>query len=335
MALSVIERAILPERPAFFVTAGKRGGGKTTAVNMISLAATGRKAAATPWSPSKEERRKALLAALSEGLPILAWDNVETGSTVSSPSLEAVLTSDTYTDRVLGETRRLTVPTHTIMTLNGNNIAPRGDMSSRSLMARINVDRPDPENRQFAHPLPFDWTLENRGKILRALYTVLLGNKKRLAGLPLSEKTTRFKPWWMAVGSAVECASEMLGSRLKFSEIFSDVEDAAEDTADNVKVLEYLEEFSLFHNSVDGWFKAADIAEDLNGERSSTLAEVKVYFAPNAKPGAAINSIEAGLRLKLLVDAPFIVDDKKLTLVSDRKKKVNYYKIKRESLAAT
>src|SRR5215831_16939129 len=29
-ALSVIERSLLPDRPAFWVTAGKRGGGKTT-----------------------------------------------------------------------------------------------------------------------------------------------------------------------------------------------------------------------------------------------------------------------------------------------------------------
>ena len=28
--LTILERALLPERPAFFVTAGKRGGGKTT-----------------------------------------------------------------------------------------------------------------------------------------------------------------------------------------------------------------------------------------------------------------------------------------------------------------
>ena len=39
-ALSVIERVLLPERPAFFVTAGRRGG-KTTALSMIVAAVTG------------------------------------------------------------------------------------------------------------------------------------------------------------------------------------------------------------------------------------------------------------------------------------------------------
>ena len=37
MALTVLERTLLPERPAFFVTAGQRGGGKTTLVHMDRL----------------------------------------------------------------------------------------------------------------------------------------------------------------------------------------------------------------------------------------------------------------------------------------------------------
>ena len=38
---TIIERNILPERPAFFISAGQRGGGKTTIVIMISVAALG------------------------------------------------------------------------------------------------------------------------------------------------------------------------------------------------------------------------------------------------------------------------------------------------------
>jgi hypothetical protein len=38
----------------------------------------------------------------------------------------------------------------------GNSITPRGDMASRSLMVALNVDRPDPENRTFAHADPLD-----------------------------------------------------------------------------------------------------------------------------------------------------------------------------------
>jgi len=57
LALTILERLLLPERPAFIVTAGQRGGGKTTAVHLISLAVLGHRAAAVAWSTSEEERR--------------------------------------------------------------------------------------------------------------------------------------------------------------------------------------------------------------------------------------------------------------------------------------
>src|SRR5262249_32601196 len=50
LAMTLIERALLPERSAFFITAGQRGGGKTTLVHMITLAVLGRRAAAAGWS---------------------------------------------------------------------------------------------------------------------------------------------------------------------------------------------------------------------------------------------------------------------------------------------
>ena len=45
-ALTLIERSLLPDRPAFFVTAGRRGGGKTTTLTMLILAVTGLRPAA-------------------------------------------------------------------------------------------------------------------------------------------------------------------------------------------------------------------------------------------------------------------------------------------------
>jgi hypothetical protein len=42
LALTVIERSLLDERPTFFVTAGRRGGGKTTALKMVLGVVTGR-----------------------------------------------------------------------------------------------------------------------------------------------------------------------------------------------------------------------------------------------------------------------------------------------------
>ena len=93
LAMTLIERALLPERPAFFVTAGQRGGGKTTLVNMITLAVLGRRAAAAGWSENAEERKKALFSYLRQGVACLAWDNIARGSAISCPHIEAALTA--------------------------------------------------------------------------------------------------------------------------------------------------------------------------------------------------------------------------------------------------
>jgi hypothetical protein len=95
-ALTIIERVVLPGRPAFFVTAGQRGGGKTTVVEMLAMAVLGRRPPAAAWSPAPEERRKALLAYLAEGVATLVWDNIERGTTISCPSIEKALTAAEY-----------------------------------------------------------------------------------------------------------------------------------------------------------------------------------------------------------------------------------------------
>jgi hypothetical protein len=215
--LTILERLLLPERPAFFITAGQRGGGKTTVCNMISVAAVGTRAAAAAWSPQAEERRKALFSYLLTGIPFLMWDNVPLGASLSCPSIEKALTSPEYADRVLGESHAITVNATTIMGFTGNNIAPKGDLTSRSLIARLNVDRPDPENRPFRHPDPIGWTEAHRGKILAALYTILLANPRLQPGGAAAPAETRFKGWWNFIGAAAEHAA---AEPIRFKDLF-------------------------------------------------------------------------------------------------------------------
>jgi hypothetical protein len=76
-------------------------------------------------------------------------------------------------------------------------------------VVRLNADRVDPENREFKHSDPVGWTDRRRGEILKALYTLLLGNPRRAAWgkSGLAPAPTRFKEWWEMVGSAVENAA--------------------------------------------------------------------------------------------------------------------------------
>src|SRR5712691_7724533 len=328
-ALTILERLLLAERPAFFVTAGQRGGGKTTTVNMVSLAVLGFRAAAAAWSPSEEERRKALFSYLREGVPNLVWDNLPRGAAISCPSIEKALTAETYSDRILGVSDTGTAPAFTIQVFTGNNITPRGDLASRSLPLRLAVDRPDPENRLFAHPDPIAWTEANRGRILRALYTILLGNP-RLRDRNPEQAPTRFKMWWHLVGSAVEYAAAQHAqiaeeevrclvadphttcppAPIRFAELFLAGEADEEQSAGLATVLDVLR-----RRWPDG-FKSADVASYAGEAEEGAIAFRAALEQASGKVLKLISSPTIAWRLKGMIDAPVIVGD--ITLVLRR-----------------
>ena len=326
LALTILERVLLPERPAFFVTAGKRGGGKTTALMMVVLATTGKKPPAAAWSFNEEERRKALVAYLSEGIAAMVFDNIPLGTMIACPTVEKILTAETYSDRILGKSATMTVQAFTVLSFTGNNIGPKGDLASRSLQARLDVERPDPENRQFRHADPVNYTIENRGKILRALYTILLGNKQ--SRQPQSPKT-RFKAWWHLVGSALEHASQCLtdfeaaniatevtASPIDFSAIFREVEGEDEEAASLGDVLDALHEVWPM-----SYFTAADVVNMIehpkDGEKSFA-DRAKAFFRQHA--GATeLSAIKVSHRLAAMLDTPIEYEGKTLKMVRQPK----------------
>jgi hypothetical protein len=260
LALTLLQRALLPERPAFFVTAGQRGGGKTTLVHMIMVAILGRRAAAASWSDNVEERKKALFSYLRQSVAALVWDNIARGATISCPHIEAALTASEISDRVLGVSRVETVSSSTVQIFTGNSIAPRGDMASRSFLLPLNVNRPDPENRNFTHADPLAWTQANRAKILRALYTILIGGAMNRSQ-PQAAKT-RFKIWWGLIGWPVEYAAGLLGIGVDCKELLRAGEFGEEEASAGSRALTAIREYWG-----DGTFTTRDVVlklADLN-----------------------------------------------------------------------
>ena len=312
---TIVERSILPERPGFFISAGQRGGGKTTAVNMISIAALGVRAAAAAWSPSEEERRKALLAYLSEGTALIAWDNIPRGAAISCPSIEKALTAETYADRVLGKSENRSVPATAIQIFNGNNISPKGDLASRVPLVRLSVDRPDPENRQFKHSDPLAWTEANRGRILQAIYTILLGNPRLRDPAPPPAET-RFKVWYHVVGSAIENAARLHAAHdfeaeeIRFREIFLESE-VDEEQSDSLATV-----LTILYEKWPNGFKASDVYVYLVEPFEDNASELREAIE-QASGKASIRVLSAKVvnwRLKSLIDAPIEVDGKLLAL---------------------
>jgi hypothetical protein len=310
LALTIIERILLPSRPLFFVTAGLRGGGKTTALMLISLAATGVKAAAAAWASDPSERKKALFSYLLEALPFLIWDNIPRGTMIACPHLERASTSETYSDRVLGETKTLIAPAYTIHGFTGNNIGPKSDQASRSLEVRLSTDRTDPENREFKHPDPIGWTQDHRGQILGALYTILLGNPQLKRRRPAE---TRFKEWWHLVGSAVEHAAYRKAGKLmqpiSFKQMFSRTEAKDEEMIERTDIIQALyaingsDQFTAIglHEHLA---KSAKDSECGTAEEPGT-AELRRFCT--AKLARAPSPKSISHNLQAITDAPVIV----------------------------
>jgi hypothetical protein len=282
LTLTLIVRHLLAARPAFLLTAGQRGGGKTTLMHMLTMAIFGRMASATSWSENQEERRKALFAHLRQGVASLVWDNIKLGTEIACPEVEKALTSPTVHDRVLGVSTGETVPTTAIQIFVGNNIKFAGDMASRGPEIRLVTDDPRPEDRAVAHADPIAWTRAHRAQILRALYTILIYGCRNRPNGQLAK--TRFKTWWNLAGWPVEHAASLLAEpvALDFVTVFKEAEEHDSKAAGAATALRLLQrQFgSIERGAKPGpadWFRARQIRKILDdGDRAHALIRTDV-----------------------------------------------------------
>lgn len=298
MALTVIERLLLSERPFFVVSAGNRETGKTTTMHMLSHAVRGRAAPAAAWSPNEEERRKQIFALCMEGADFVVFDNIPRGAQITSATLDKALTSPEVSDRVLGESRMGVAPAATVFAATGNNITPHGDTASRTYVARIDVPSARPAGRDFKHPDPIGWTLSHRKQILTALYKILMLGREE-PGV----NDCRFKLWWKLVGHPV-----MLVSDQDLSKASSRAEAEDGETVAFVSLLTALN-VKLGAKARAG-FTAGDVAKLLepaehygaagHDEAVELKANLEIASGGRAFPPAGLNAIRVGLKLKAL-----------------------------------
>ena len=153
--------------------------------------ATGRPAALFSAPRSDEEWAKKLLAQLAEGFTFILVDNCS--GPLEAPSLARAITAEFFGDRVLGETRTLTVPQRATWAVTGNNIRLRGDLPRRCYWCRLDARCERPWTRtDFRHGDISGWAATHRGELLAALLTLC-------------------RAWW-ADGQPVPDVMEPLGS---------------------------------------------------------------------------------------------------------------------------
>jgi hypothetical protein len=264
-ALTLMERTLLPDRPALWVIAGERGNGKTTLLIMLIMAVLGLRPAASAWSTDENERRKALMSQLLWGAAYILWDNIPRGLQIHCPHIERSCTTAYYADRRLGVSEIATAASAVVHLFTGNNIAPKADLASRSLEVRLDADRIDPENRAFRHPDPVGWTEANRGRLLKALYTILLGNSQLRTPADAPAKT-RFKLWWRLCGSAVEHAAKLCGETIDFKAQFLAMDASEEESTSVSDMIRHLEQWTWAPTAAE----LDELVKELNGGEAFT-----------------------------------------------------------------
>jgi hypothetical protein len=248
------------------------------------------------------------------GVSYIIWDNIPRGTQISCPHVEKSCTAAFYSDRRLGVSEVVATAASTIHFFTGNNIGPRGDLASRSLMVRLQVDRADPENRRFKHLDPVGWTEDHRAEILQALYTILLGNPM-LRDPRDAVCKTRFKMWWRLVGSAIEHATGLIGAQIDFQQLFLSWEEDDEDSATLADALAaLLEKWPDHKEGVATAFRASDVAKCINEPSFHPMvATIRDFLFPGAPTGHTVTAKSVGRRLMKHLDNP-VKDDQGQTL---------------------
>jgi hypothetical protein len=166
--------------------------------------------------------------------------------------------------------------------------------------------------------------LDNQGRILRALYTILLANPQLKPERRQAPKT-RFKTWWHLIGSAVEHAAAALtglqaerpvdqrsANLVDFAALFARMEGDDEETASLIDILD------LIHTRWPEFFQAADIARFVNEppiDDEEIAGTLRAFLDPPGRRISQMSTISVGRRLGMIVDAPVSAENRTLKLI--------------------
>lgn len=158
--------------PLFVIDANTRGSGKTLLSDLVSHIVSGMEFAKMSPCRDDDEMRKRITAIAMRGDPLILLDNV--AGDLGGPSFDAALTSTSWTDRVLGSSRQITLPLYSVWVATGNNVILAADTTRRVCHIRLSSPEERPEERtDFRHPDIIPHVKANRPALLSAALTIL------------------------------------------------------------------------------------------------------------------------------------------------------------------
>jgi bifunctional DNA primase/polymerase-like protein/primase-like protein len=190
--------------PLHLIDAPTPGTGKGLLADMLTIPATGRSAEIMAEGRDDDEWRKRITAILIRAPGFILIDNVR--RRLDSSALAAALTAGQWTDRVLGQSKTVTLPVRAVWLATGNNVGLSNEMARRSVWIRLDARRDTPWTRtDFRHPQLGVWALEHRGRLIHACLTLIQAWLS--AGRPAGTATLgSFEAWATTMGGTLSVA---------------------------------------------------------------------------------------------------------------------------------
>jgi len=189
-------------RPGYIINANGEGAGKTMLAKCIGMPVLGKMPTGVKVR-SDEEVEKRITTAVREARHLMLLDNCR--GYFDSPSIEALLSSETWFSRQLGQSVSIVGPNTltVIITANGLTVSP--DLRRRCLFLELILDVELPELRVFKRTLDEKALKKLRPKLLAALWALVKHWDEKGRPKP-SGSHSAFPTWAELVGGIVEAA---------------------------------------------------------------------------------------------------------------------------------
>jgi len=151
LAAALTPLVYTPCSPIWVVTSSTPGVGKTLLAQSILALAVGEILPVTPYPESEAEKRKQITSALLSSRPALIWDNLSTP--LGGSSIDALTTSRSWRDRILGKSQMVEIPKFISLACTGNNVTLASDTYRRVIVTHLRPPGESPEKRYFSRDL--------------------------------------------------------------------------------------------------------------------------------------------------------------------------------------
>jgi putative DNA primase/helicase len=158
--------------PLHLIEKPSPGTGASLLADALTFPFLGRNVSTLTEGRDEDEWRKRITAKLTGAGSIVLIDNLR--NRLDSAALSAALTSPTWEDRILGQSKIVTVPVRVVWIATGNNPSFSNELSRRIVRIRLDAGVTQPWLRNgFRHPNLREWVAAQRSELIWAALTII------------------------------------------------------------------------------------------------------------------------------------------------------------------